>query len=63
MNIKELGVEILAFFEGRKTYIVGALMVVVGIVFYSDAIYKEKGVQLILEGFAIMSLRAGISKV
>lgn len=49
--------------SGKKTYIVGTIMVIVGLVFYLNPFYREQGAQLILEGLAIISLRAGIKKV
>lgn len=46
-NIKE-------FLSGKKTYIVGLLMIVLGLLQGDNS--------LILEGIAAMTLRAGISK-
>ena len=43
------------FLKGKKTYITGVLMVVLGIL--------QADNELILEGIAIMTLRAGVNKV
>lgn len=43
------------FFKGKKAYIIGALMIVLGLLQGSN--------QLILEGLGVISLRAGIAKV
>ena len=43
------------FLSGKKTYIVGILMIALGLL--------QGDNQLILEGLGLLSLRAGISKV
>lgn len=44
-----------SFFYGKKTYIVGLLMIALGILQEDNA--------LVLEGVAFMTVRAGIAKV
>lgn len=46
--------QIIDFLKGKKTYIIAVLMIVLGIL--------QGDNQLILEGLAMMTLRAGISK-
>lgn len=46
---------VIEFLKGKKSYIVGILMIVLGLI--------QDDSKLILEGIAIMTLRAGISKV
>lgn len=46
--------ELRDFFKGKKTYIIGLLMIALGIL--------QGDNQLILEGIGLMTLRAGISK-
>lgn len=46
--------QIIAFLKGKKTYIVAALMIVLGLL--------QGDNQLILEGLGILTLRAGIKK-
>lgn len=43
------------FLKGHKSYIVGALMILLGLL--------QENPELILQGVAVMTLRAGISKV
>lgn len=43
-----------SFLSGKKTYIIGLLMIVLG--------YLQNNTQLILEGFGLITLRAGIAK-
>lgn len=43
------------FFSGKKAYIIGILMVILGIL--------QNDPKLILEGFGVITLRAGIAKV
>lgn len=51
----------MTYLSGKKTYIIGGITITYGIaLFLTDQ--KEKGVQTILEGFAMMTLRAGITK-
>lgn len=47
--------QIIEFLSGKKSYFIGTLMIVLGIM-NSDN-------NLILEGIAILTLRAGISKI
>lgn len=47
--------DIFNFFSGKKTYIVGILMIVLG--------YLQSNNQMILEGLSVMTLRAGIAKI
>ncbi len=42
------------FLDGKKTYIVGILMILLG--------YFTENAELMLEGFAAITLRAGIEK-
>ena len=42
------------FLSGKKTYVVGILMIALGLL--------QKDNQLILEGLGLLTLRAGISK-
>ena len=46
---------IIDFFKGKKTYIIGILMVILG--------YLNEDNQMILTGLGLMTLRAGIGKV
>ena len=46
---------IFSFLSGKKTYIIGGLMVILGIL--------QKNDQVILNGFAIISGRAAIAKL
>lgn len=45
--------QIYNFFKGKRTYIIGIMMITVG--------YLQGNGDLILQGFSICSLRAGIS--
>lgn len=45
---------IINFFSGKKTYIVGCLMIALGILQHNN--------DLILQGLATITLRAGIAK-
>jgi hypothetical protein len=47
--------KIVKFFQGKKTYIVGILMIVLG--------YLNKDNVLMLQGLGLITLRAGVSKV
>ena len=47
--------KILDFFKGKKTYIVGILMIVLG--------YLQGDNQLMLEGLGFMTIRAGVGKI
>lgn len=42
------------YLKGKKTYIVGALMIILGLLTESN--------ELILQGLSVMTLRAGIAK-
>lgn len=55
MNIKDLVIAVNEFLRGKKSYIVGSLGIILGL-YYGD---KE----MVLTGFGILTLRAGISKV
>ena len=46
---------IINFFKGKKTYIIGVLMIVLG--------YLQGDSKLILEGLGFMTIRAGIGKI
>ena len=46
---------ILEFFKGKKTYIVGCLFIILGIL--------QNDQNMILEGLGFITLRAGISKL
>lgn len=46
--------KIIEFFKGKKTYIIGLLMIVLGIL--------QQDQNLILEGIAVLFLRAGVAK-
>lgn len=46
--------KIAAFFMGRKTYIIGTLMIVLGLL--------QGNNDMILQGIGFITLRAGISK-
>ena len=46
--------KITKFFQGKKTYVIGILMILLGL------LTDDK--QMILEGFGFITLRAGISK-
>lgn len=54
----------MAFLDGYKTYIVGALMLVAGIAqalgIEVPAFGEYSGVQLIMEAFAVIFLRRGL---
>jgi len=43
------------FLKGKKAYIVGILMVILGLL--------QSNNQMILEGLSVITLRAGISKI
>jgi len=45
---------VIKFFSGKKTYIIGVLLVILGIL--------QQNTEVILEGLAILFLRAGVSK-
>ena len=47
--------QIIEFLSGKKSYLVGALMIALGCL-------TDNG-QMILEGVAIITLRAGVSKI
>lgn len=53
-NIKTMQ-KVIDFFKGKKTYIVGLLMIALGIATADQS--------LVLEGFGLMTLRAGVSKI
>ena len=46
---------IVDFFKGKKTYVVGLLMIILGAL--------QNNNELILEGLGFMTIRAGIGKV
>jgi len=46
---------IIDFFKGKKTYIVGILMIILG--------YLNEDNQMILTGIGLMTLRAGVGKL
>ena len=46
-------VEVLRFLNGKKAYLVGALMIVLGIL--------QSDNQLVLEGLGVLTLRKGIA--
>ncbi len=46
---------ILNFFKGKKTYLIGILMIVLG--------YLQSDNTLILEGLGFITIRAGIGKI
>lgn len=46
--------KVINFFSGKKTYIVGLLMITLG--------YMTQDNQLMLEGLGLITLRAGIAK-
>ncbi len=46
--------ELIAFFSGKKTYIIGLLMIILGIL--------QNNNQMILEGIGFITLRAGVEK-
>ena len=50
MNIK-----ILSFFSGKKTYLIGLAMIILG--------YYNNDSQMLMEGLAVITLRQGIAKV
>jgi hydrogenase-4 membrane subunit HyfE len=50
-NIKK----VVEFLKGKKAYIIGSLMIVLGIL--------QKDNQLILEGLSVITLRAGLAKI
>ncbi len=52
----------MTWLSGKKTYIVGGLMVAIGIVHIATGA-GEEGWRYILDGLAFMGLRAGVSKV
>lgn len=43
------------FLQGKKTYIIAVLMIILG--------YLQANQQMILEGLGLITLRAGIAKV
>lgn len=53
MTILEILIDFRNFLKGKKTYIVGILMIILGLL--------NNDQQMILQGFAVMTLRAGIS--
>lgn len=57
----KLDTNMMTYLSGKKTYIIGGITVAYGIaLFFTDQ--REKGLQTILEGIALMTLRAGITK-
>jgi len=46
--------KLLELLKGKKTYIVGALMIILGLLTQDN--------ELILQGLSVMTLRAGIAK-
>ena len=46
---------VLDYLKGWKTYIVGAAMIIVGL--------YQSNIELVLDGFGLMALRAGVAKV
>lgn len=46
---------IITFLSGKKTYIVGVLMIVLG--------YFQQNNDMILQGIGLLTLRAGIAKI
>ncbi len=42
------------FLKGKKAYIIGVLMVVIGLL--------QRDTQIVMEGLSVMALRAGIAK-
>jgi hypothetical protein len=52
----------MVWLSGKKTYIIGGLMVAIGIVHIATGA-TDDGWRYIMEGLTAMSLRAGISKV
>lgn len=53
--MKEMINDIADFFDGKKTYLVGLLMIALGL-FTEDS-------QMVLTGFGFLGLRAGIAKL
>lgn len=51
----------MTYLSGKKTYIIGGITIAYGIALICND-QREKGIQTILEGFAMMTLRAGITK-
>ena len=47
--------KVISFFKGKKTYVVGILMIVLGLLQGDNT--------LVLEGLGLVSLRAGVSKI
>jgi hypothetical protein len=48
-------VKTVVFLQGKKTYLVGSLMILLG--------YLQGNNQLVLEGLSVVTLRAGIKKL
>lgn len=46
---------IINFFSGKKTYIIGILMIILGIL--------QKNNDMILQGLGLLALRAGVAKM
>lgn len=46
---------IIEFFKGKKSYVIGALMITLG--------YLQGDQNLVLEGIGVITLRAGIAKI
>ena len=46
--------QVVAFFSGKKTYIIGGLMITLGLL--------QGDKEMVLEGLAFITLRAGLSK-
>ncbi|MGB1215385.1 MAG: hypothetical protein ACPG4X_18595 [Pikeienuella sp.] len=53
--------------KGKKAYIVGGLMVLNGIAAFAgfgmEGAGPDDGLRMVMEGFGIMTIRAGIAKV
>ena len=45
---------LITFFAGKKTYIIGALMIALG--------FLQNDMKMVLEGIGFITLRAGIAK-
>jgi hypothetical protein len=52
----------MSWLSGKKTYIIGSLMVALGVVHIVTGA-GEEGWRYVLDGLAFMGLRAGVSKL
>lgn len=55
LNLNKTMTKVIEFLRGKKTYIIGALMIALGLL--------QSDNNLVLEGLGLITLRAGVAKV